>query len=82
MARPLPKLGDGQIALNTWAAERLKARLGDSIRVTFFEPESSFGLLQERSVELRLAAIVKLEGAAADQGPHADRARPDRQKHD
>ena len=63
---PVPKLGDGQIALNTWAAERLKARLGDSIRVTYFEPESTFGLLQERSVDLRLAAIVKLEGAAAD----------------
>ena len=63
---PVPKLGDGQIALNTWAAERLKARVGDSIRVTFFEPESNFGLLKERSVDLRLAAIVKLEGAAAD----------------
>ncbi len=63
---PLPKLGNGQIALNSWAAQRLNARLGDSIRVTFFAPESNFGLLQERSVELRLAAIVKLEGAAAD----------------
>ena len=62
----MPKLGDGQIALNTWAAERLKARLGDSIRVTYFEPESTFGLLQEHSVDLQLAAIVKLEGAAAD----------------
>ena len=65
---PLPKLGDGQIALNTWAAQRLKARLGDPIRVTFFEPESRLGLLHERTVELRLAAIVKLEGAAADKG--------------
>ena len=65
---PLPKLGDGQIALNAWAARRLKARLGDSIRITFFEPESTSGLLQERSVDLKLAAIVKLEGAAVDKG--------------
>ena len=63
---PAPALHEGQIALNTWAADRLKAKLGDSIRVTFFEPESSFGVLHERTVELKLAAIVKLEGAAAD----------------
>ncbi len=63
---PLPKLGDSQIALNRWAAQRLKAQVGDSIRVTFFEPESTLGLLRERSVDLHLAAIVKLEGAAAD----------------
>ena len=62
----LPRLGDDQIALNKWTADKLKARLGDSIRVTFFAPESNFGLLQERSVELCLGAIVKLEGAAAD----------------
>jgi putative ABC transport system permease protein len=65
---PISKLSDGQIALNTWAAERLKARVGDSIRVTFFEPESSFGLLKERSADLKLAAVVKLQGAAADKG--------------
>ncbi|MGA2254341.1 MAG: FtsX-like permease family protein, partial [Thermoguttaceae bacterium] len=63
---PLPKLGDGKIALNDWAAQRLKARVGDSIRVRYYEPESTLGLVQERSVDLQLAAIVKLEGAAAD----------------
>ena len=63
---PLARLGDNQIALNTWAADRLKARVGDWIRVTYFEPESAFGLVHERSADLRLAAIVKLEGAAAD----------------
>src|SRR5208283_4238353 len=63
---PLPKLGDNQIALNSWAADRLKARVGDSIHVTYFEPEGTFGLVQERSVDLQLAAIVKLEAAAAD----------------
>jgi ABC-type lipoprotein release transport system permease subunit len=65
---PVPPLGDGQIALNTWAATRLKAHVGDTIRLTFFAPESNYGLLDERAVELKLAAIVKLEGAAADRG--------------
>ncbi len=63
---PLPKLGDGEIALNTWAAQRLKARVGDAIHVAFFEPESTHGLVHERTIDLRLAAIVKLEAAAAD----------------
>ncbi len=63
---PIPKLGDKQIALNSWAAERLKARVGDSIRVTFFEPESHVRTPPERSVDLQLVAIVKLEGAATD----------------
>jgi ABC-type antimicrobial peptide transport system permease subunit len=64
--KPVPKLADNEIALNDWAANKLKARLGDQLSVTFYEPESTTGLLQERTVELKLAAIVKLEGAAAD----------------
>ena len=63
---PLPPLGDNEIALNTWAANRLKAHVGDTIRITYFEPETQFGQLHERTAELRLTAIVKLEGAAAD----------------
>ena len=62
----LPPLGENEIALNSWAAERLKAHVGDSIRIAYFEPESQFGQLHERTAELHLTAIVKLEGAAAD----------------
>ncbi len=62
----LPPLGPDQIALNTWAADDLGAKVGDLIRVDYFEPESSDGSVVETDVELRLAAIVKLEGAAAD----------------
>jgi putative ABC transport system permease protein len=64
--KPVPPLSDGQIAINTWAAEDLGAKLGDTIRVTYFEPESAAGAVREQSVELRLAAIVQLAGAAAD----------------
>ena len=59
-------LGDNEIALNAWAAERLQAKPGDRVAVTYYEPESTTGLLQEKTVSLKLAAIVKLEGAAAD----------------
>ena len=34
--------------------------------MTYYEPESTTGLLQERTVKLKLAAIIKLDGAAAD----------------
>ncbi len=64
--KPVPKLGDEQIALNDWAAERLKAKVGDQLAVTYYEPESTTGLLQERTVKLKLAAIIRLAGAAAD----------------
>jgi putative ABC transport system permease protein len=64
--KPVPTLGDGDIAVNDWAAERLKAKTGDQLAVTYYEPESTTGLLQERTVKLKLVAIVKLAGAAAD----------------
>ena len=63
---PVPKLADNEIALNDWAANKLKAKVADELAVTYYEPESTTGLLQERTVKLKLAAIVKLAGAAAD----------------
>jgi putative ABC transport system permease protein len=64
----LAPLVEGQIALNSWAAEDLGAQIGDTIRVRYFEPESTHGSVEETETELRLAAIVQLEGAAADPG--------------
>ena len=64
--RPLPPLADGQIALNAWAAADLKAQPGDTIRVTYFEPESDGGQVHERTEAFTLAAVVALSGAAAD----------------
>jgi ABC-type lipoprotein release transport system permease subunit len=64
--KPLAPLADGQIALNTWAAEELGAKVGDTIRVSFFEPESTHGQVRQKTEELMLAAIVQLSGAAAD----------------
>ncbi len=59
-------LEPGQIALNSWAVGDLGAKVGDRIRIRYFQPESDDGSVVESETELRLAAIVKLEGAAAD----------------
>ena len=64
--KPLPPLGPNEIALNSWAADDLHAKLGDMIQLSFFQPESTDGQVRQQTVALRLAAIVKLSGAAAD----------------
>ena len=64
--KPLPPLADDQIALNSWAADDLHARPGDTIRVSYFEPESTHGQVRQRTADFRLAAIVALAGAADD----------------
>ena len=63
---PVAPLADNQIALNTWAADDLGAKLGDTIRVVYFEPESTHGVIRERVAEFRLAAVLPLAGAAND----------------
>jgi len=63
--KPVAPLREGEIALNAWTADDLQAKPGDAIRVSFFEPESTHGTARERSVTLRLAAVVQLAGAAA-----------------
>jgi ABC-type lipoprotein release transport system permease subunit len=64
--KPIAPLDDRQIVLNAWAAENLGARPGDTIRVDYFEPESSHGQVREASIALKLAAIAELSGAADD----------------
>ncbi|MBN1591603.1 MAG: FtsX-like permease family protein [Pirellulales bacterium] len=64
--KPVGPLGDNQIVLNSWAADDLGAKLGDTIRVTYFEPESLHGKLRESTAKFRLVAIVPLAGLAAD----------------
>jgi len=64
--KPVAALRDGEIALNTWAAEDLDAKPGDTIRVTYFEPESTHGNVVEKTVALKLVEIVALAGAADD----------------
>jgi ABC-type antimicrobial peptide transport system permease subunit len=56
----LPPLAEGEIALTSWAAEDQQAKVGDRIRVTWFEPETTHGDEKEVSAEFRVAAIVPL----------------------
>ena len=43
--KPVPKLGNNEIALNEWAANKLKAKVGDELAVTYYEPEKHDGAL-------------------------------------
>jgi putative ABC transport system permease protein len=68
------ELADNEIVLNRWAADDLKAKVGDDLRVTFYEPESTHGRLREHQPPpvFKLKAIVELKdkegraSAAAD----------------
>jgi len=69
------RLADDEIALNRWAAGDLGAKIGDTVTVNYYEPESTHGVLREHQppLRLRLTHIVELERdgkptAAAD--PH------------
>lgn len=62
----IPPLKDDEIALNAWAVGDLDAKLGDEIAVTYFEPETLHGQVQEKTARFRLAAIVAMTGPAVD----------------
>lgn len=64
--RPIPTLAEGEIVLNSWAADDLQAKPGDTIRVTYFLPESADGQVRPRTESFRLAAVAELKGPAAD----------------
>ncbi len=53
-------LQDDEIALNTWATERLQCAVGDTIRITYFAPETLHGKAEERHADFKLAAIVPI----------------------
>ena len=56
----LDRLNDNELVLNSWAAEDLRAEIGDEIRITYFEPENTHGKVTEASATFRLKAIVPL----------------------
>jgi ABC-type antimicrobial peptide transport system permease subunit len=56
----LRELAENEIALTSWAAEDLKAKVGDRIRVTYFEPETTHGEEREATAEFVLKVIVPL----------------------
>ncbi len=55
-----PVLAEDEIALNQWTAERLNASIGDTIRIAYFDPETTHGEAVELSHDFRLAMIAPL----------------------
>ncbi len=64
-------LTNDEVALNQWAAEDLNAKIGDQVVITFYQPETTHGVLREgEPLRLRLRAIVPL----VDEAGRATRA--------
>jgi putative ABC transport system permease protein len=64
-------LADDEILLNSWAADDLakqdvELKPGDTIRLTYFVPESTHGKTVEASHSFKLKGVVALAGPAAD----------------
>ncbi len=57
---PIKELSDGEIVLNQWSAQNLGVKVGDSLTVTWFEPESTHGQQSETQATLSVVAIAKL----------------------
>lgn len=57
---PIKSITANEIILNQWAADDLNATKGDSVVVTFFEPETTHGSQKEKSAILTVADIAKL----------------------
>ena len=58
--KPLPDLKDEEIAITEWLAGDQDLKIGDKLRITYFEPETTHGDERERSAEFTVAAIVPL----------------------
>ena len=53
-------LWDDEIVLNQWAAEQLQAKLGDTVVLRYFAPETTHGESEEWEELLKLKGIVPL----------------------
>jgi ABC-type antimicrobial peptide transport system permease subunit len=54
------ELKDDEIALNSWTAENLGAKVGDQIRLDYFAPETTHGEAVETSATFTLRSITPL----------------------
>jgi len=58
--QPIRPLAEDEIVLNSWTAEKLKAKIGDTIEVAYFEPETTEGNEVELTASFRLADIAEV----------------------
>ena len=54
------ELDDDEIVLNRWAADRLQASPGDTIDITYFDPETTHGQVTEHTASFRLHSVAPL----------------------
>ncbi len=57
--------GQGEVVINDWLAEDLRAQVDDELTMDYFVVESGSQLVEKRGV-FTVKAIVKMEGPAAD----------------
>ncbi len=55
------KIADDEIVLSRWAAEDLGAKVGEEIRIVYFQPESTHSEVKEAEAKFKLKAIVDLK---------------------
>ena len=58
--KPIQSIGDDEIILNSWTAEKLGAKPNDMIEVTFFEPETTDGDEVEKTVKFKLVDVARV----------------------
>ena len=58
--------GPGEIVLNRWSADRLEAKLGDEVKLTYFEVQNE-GSLATNTASFKLVAIAPMESLVIDQ---------------
>lgn len=62
-----PKLKAGEVFVNMWTAEQLRAKPGDSIRMEFYAPTDD-GVLKTLAETFRLKGVAAMDGLALDKG--------------
>jgi putative ABC transport system permease protein len=71
--KPLPPLGENEIAVTTWLKNDQNLKIGDRLRIIFFEPETTHGKEQELTAEFIVKAFVPLTEPSA---PYSRRRGP------
>jgi len=64
--KPVATPREDEVVLNTWAAEQLQVSVGDTVEVTWFEPEQTGGEVGRHTQEFRVSGITAIAEGADD----------------
>ena len=62
--KPVATPGEDEVVLNAWAAEQLQVSVGDTVEVTWFEPEQTGGEVKRHTRQFRVSGITAIAEAA------------------